>query len=126
MLRAINYILYGIVATVLIFIALANREVIRISLVPEEFSFIGYNFQLNTPIFFIFFAGFAFGIMVGFILEWTREYKLRSASSYKTLELNNMKRQIQQLKCEKYKNQDDVLALLDDTKKEIKKSSVSA
>ena len=126
MLRAINYILYGIVATVLIFIALANREVIRISLVPEEFSFIGYNFQLNTPIFFIFFAGFTFGIMVGFILEWMREYKLRSASSYKTLELNNMKREIQQLKCEKYKNQDDVLALLDDTEKEIKKSSMSA
>ena len=126
MLRAINYILYGIVATVLIFIALANREIIRISLVPEEFSFIGYNFQLNTPIFFIFFAGFTFGIMVGFILEWMREYKLRSASSYKTLELNNMKLQIQQLKSEKYKNQDDVLALLDDTKKEIKKSSMSA
>ena len=126
MLRAINYIFYGIVATVLIFIALANREIIRISLVPEEFSFIGYNFQLNTPIFFIFFAGFTFGIMVGFILEWMREYKLRSASSYKTLELNNMRRQIQQLKCEKYKNQDDVLALLDDTKKEIKKSSMSA
>ena len=126
MLHAINYILYGIVAIVLIFIALANREIILISLVPEELSFIGYNFQLNTPIFFIFFAGFAFGIMVGFILEWTREYKLRSASSYKTLELSNMELQIQELKREKYKNQDDVLALLDDTKKEIKKSSMSA
>ena len=125
MLRAISYLFYGIVAIVLVFIALANREMIRISLLPEEFNFIGFYFHFNIPLFVIFFGGVVFGIMIGFILEWMREYKLRSESSHKARELNGMRRQIQQLKNEKYKNQDDILALLEDTTKEINRSSLS-
>ena len=64
--------------------------------------------------------------MIGFLLEWMREYRLRFESSQKTLELNSMQRQIQQLKDEKYENQDDVLTLIEETAKEMKRSSQSA
>jgi hypothetical protein len=78
---------------------------------------------LNIPIFVVFFGGAIFGIMVGFVMEWMREYKLRSASTRKTRELKGIKQQLQQLKDEKYENQDDVLALLEHTIKETKKSA---
>ncbi len=126
MLRAINYALYGIIAVALIFLALANREVIRINLLPKELIFLGFDFHFNIPIFVIFFGGVFFGVMIGFLLEWMREYRLRFESSQKTLELNSMQRQIQQLKDEKYENQDDVLTLLEETAKEMKRSSQSA
>jgi hypothetical protein len=58
-----------------------------------------------------------------FFVEWAREYKLRSESSRKTRELKGIQRKLQQLKDEKYENQDDVLALLEDTIKETKRSA---
>ena len=61
--------------------------------------------------------------MIGFVVEWMREYKLRSESSRKTRELKGIQRKLQQLKDEKYENQDDVLALLEDTIKETKRSA---
>jgi gas vesicle protein len=71
----------------------------------------------------VFFGGTIFGIMIGFVVEWMREYKLRSESSRKTRELKGIQRKLQQLKDEKYENQDDVLALLEDTIKETKRSA---
>ena len=123
MLRVFNYLFSGALALVLILFALANRDLVRMSLLPDEFNFIGFNFYLNIPIFVVFFGGAIFGIMVGFVMEWMREYKLRSASTRKTRELKGIKRQLQQLKDEKYENQDDVLALLEHTVKETKKSA---
>ncbi len=123
MLRLLNYMLTGAVAIALIMFALANREIVTISLLPDEFSFIGLNFYFHLPIFVVFFGGATFGIMIGFVMEWMREYKLRSESSRKTRKLKGMQTQLQQLKDEKYENQDDVLALIEDTIKEPKRSA---
>ena len=123
MLRLFNYMLTGAVAIALIMFALANREIVTISLLPDEFSFIGLNFSFHLPIFVVFFGGATFGIMIGFVMEWMREYKLRSESSRKTRKLKGMQTQLQQLKDEKYENQDDVLALIEDTIKEPKRSA---
>ena len=123
MLRALNLVLSGVTAIVFILFALANRELVRISLSPDELNFFGFNFHFYLPLFVVFFGGAIFGIMIGFVLEWMREYKLRSASSRKTRELKNMQSQLQQLKEEKYENLDEVLALLDDTTKEAKRSA---
>ena len=123
MLRYLNYILYGFVAVILIVFALANRDIATISLFPEEFNFIGFNFYIPLPLFVVFFSGAIFGVMVGFVLEWIREYKLRAESYRKTRQIKGIQRQLQQLKDEKYENQDEVLALLEETTKEMKKSS---
>ena len=123
MLRVFNYLFSGALALVLILFALANRDLVRMSLLPDEINFIGFIFYLNIPIFVVFFGGAIFGIMVGFVMEWMREYKLRSASTRKTRELKGIKRELQQLKDEKYENEDDVLALLEHTIKETKKSA---
>ena len=123
MLRILNFILSSSLAIVLILFAIANRDLVQISLLPDELSFIGFNFYFNLPLFVVFFGGTIFGIMIGFVLEWMREYKLRSESSRKTRELKGIQRKLQQLKDEKYENQDDVLALLEDTIKETKRSA---
>ena len=123
MLRILNFILSSSLAIVLILFAIANRDLVQISLLPDELSFIGFNFYFHLPLFVVFFGGTIFGIMIGFVLEWMREYKLRSESSRKTRELKGIQRKLQQLKDEKYENQDDVLALLEDTIKETKRSA---
>jgi lipopolysaccharide assembly protein A len=122
-LRLLNYMLSSAIAITLIMFALANRDVVTISLLPDELSFIGLNFYFHLPIFVVFFGGAIFGIMIGFVMEWMREYKLRSALSFKNRELKGMQTQLQQLKSEKYENKDDVLALIEDTIKEPKKSA---
>jgi uncharacterized integral membrane protein len=123
MLRYLNYILYSFVAVLLILFSLANRDIATIFLFPEEFSFIKYNPIIQLPLFVVFFSGAIFGVMIGFVLEWIREYKLRAESHRKTRQIKGIQRQLQQLKDEKYENQDEVLALLEETTKEMKKSA---
>jgi putative membrane protein len=114
-MRYIRYVFMASLAIVLVTVALANRTVTELNLLPTELAgLIGFNLSIATPVFVVFFVGTTFGVLIGFVWEWLREYKHRAEVTRKSRELRRAEREISKLKSEKYQDKDGVLALLDE------------
>ena len=114
-MRYISYVFYGSLTTVLVLVAVANRSITELNLVPAELGFFGFNVSISLPVYVIFFGGIIFGVLIGFVWEWIREHKYRAEVARKSRELRRAERELRNIKGEKYEGQDDVLALLDET-----------
>ena len=116
-MRYIRYLCIAVFAIALISIAVANRGMVQLKLLPDELSnLFAVNPQVNLPLFIVIFGGILAGIFVGFIWEWLREQSIRSEAARKGREVRKLERENKRLKTEKKENQgDDVLALLDET-----------
>nr|WP_196222731.1 LapA family protein [Pseudooceanicola algae] len=113
-MKYIRYGLEAVIALVLISIAVANRDLVTIQLLPEGLAEIAHiNPSVTLPLFLIILAGILVGLLIGFVWEWRREHKHRVAARKKDREAHQLKREVTKLKGEKVKGQDDVLALLD-------------
>ncbi len=84
-----------------------------IRILPSELeSFLGGGMIFSIPIFVLFLCGVIFGLFVGFVWEWIREMKHRSASSRKSKELAKVENELSQLKRESGQNEDEIMLLL--------------
>ena len=84
-----------------------------IRIIPIELEgFLGGGMIFSIPIFVLFLCGVIFGLFVGFVWEWIREMKHRSASSRKSKELAKVENELSQLKRESGQNEDEILLLL--------------
>ena len=98
---------------ILLTLAVANRELVDIRILPSELEgFLGGGMIFSIPIFVLFLCGVIFGLFVGFVWEWIREMKHRSASSRKSKELAKVENELSQLKRESGRNEDEILLLL--------------
>ncbi len=115
-MRYIRYLCIATFAVALVAIALANRNVVEIRLLPEEVaSMFALAPRVELPLFLIIYGGILVGLLVGLIWEWLREYGQRAEAARTAREMRRMEREIQRLKGEKHKDKDEVLALLDET-----------
>jgi len=73
---------------------------------------LGGGMIFSIPIFVLFLCGVIFGLFVGFVWEWIREMKHRSASSRKSKELAKVENELSQLKRDSGQNEDEILLLL--------------
>ncbi len=84
-----------------------------IRILPSELEgFLGGGMIFSMPIFVLFLCGVIFGLFVGFVWEWIREMKHRSASSRKSKELAKVENELSQLKRESGQNEDEIMLLL--------------
>ena len=84
-----------------------------IRILPSELEgFLGGGMIFSIPIFVLFLCGVIFGLFVGFVWEWIREMKHRSASSRKSKELSKVENELSQLKRESGQNEDEIMLLL--------------
>ena len=84
-----------------------------IRILPIELEgFLGGGMIFSIPIFVLFLCGVIFGLFVGFVWEWIREMKHRSASSRKSKELAKVENELSQLKRESGQNEDELMLLL--------------
>ena len=84
-----------------------------IRILPSELEgFLGGGMIFSIPIFVLFLCGVIFGLFVGFVWEWIREMKHRSASSRKSKELAKVENELSQLKRESGQNKDEIMLLL--------------
>ena len=84
-----------------------------IRVLPGELEgFFGGGMIFSIPIFVLFLCGVIFGLFVGFVWEWIREMKHRSASSRKSKELSKVENELSQLKRESGQNEDEIMLLL--------------
>ena len=113
MKRYIRVIFLTCLSITLLTLAVANRELVDIRILPSELEgFLGGGMILSIPIFVLFLCGVIFGLFVGFVWEWIREMKHRSASSRKSKELAKVENELSQLKRESGRNEDEILLLL--------------
>jgi len=116
-MRYIRYIILAAIAVVLVVVAMANRGIVTLRLMPVELAELtGVPFlsqAINVPLFAVIFAGIGVGILLGFVWEWVREHKFRSQKAAKEREVKALEREVRRLKGQQSEGKDEVLALLD-------------
>lgn len=114
MLRYLRYVVILATGLVLLMVALANRAPVTVRLLPGDLAaFAGIDWQVQVPLFIVMFGGIVAGLLIGFVWEWLREMKHRSAASTKSREVARLERELAVLRDQKATPQDDVLALID-------------
>ena len=113
-MQAIRLVFMGVVGGLLIVVSLANRSPVTLRLIPDEIS--GYFpglVQVTVPVFLVFFGGIFIGLLIGFVWEWMREYKLRAEAARSKREISNLRNEVDGLKRKQAEDKDDILALID-------------
>ncbi len=114
-MRYIRYFCIAIFAVALIAVALANREIVELKVLPGEVAhWFAVNPQIELPLFLVILGSIVAGLLVGFVWEWIREYGERAEAARQAREMRRLEREVARLKGEKHKGKDEVLALLDE------------
>jgi putative membrane protein len=113
-MRYIRYACIAMFAVALIAVALANRSIVTLKVLPDEVAgLFAVNPSINMPLFVVIFGGIIAGLLVGFVWEWFRKHGIRSEASKAGRNVRRLEREVARLKGENSQGQDDVLALLD-------------
>lgn len=114
-MRYIKYTLIAVFGVALIAVALANRGMVSIQLIPSEVAgWFSMNPKIELPLFIVIFGGIVVGLLVGFVWEWIREHGHRAEAARQARESRRLQREVDRLKGEKHEGKDEVLALLDE------------
>ena len=116
-MRYIRYAFLASIAIVLVTVALANRQTVSLSSLPEGVAAIpglGWlSVSIDMPLFLVVFIGIVVGLFIGFVWEWLREHKHRAEAARKQAEVKTLERELRRTQAERDKDKDEVLALLD-------------
>ncbi len=114
-MRYVRYICIAIFAVALISVALANRGIVTLQVLPQEVAgWFAVNPQIELPLFLVILGSIVAGLLIGFVWEWIREYGERAEAARQAREMRRLEREIARLKGEKHHGKDEVLALLDE------------
>ena len=114
-MRYIRYLFLGLIVAALVVLGMANRDMVTLNVLPPALAaLVGWNFSISLPLFITGFAGVAIGLLLGYVLEWIREAKHRAEVSKRQRQVKELNREVTQLKAERNRGKDDVLAILDD------------
>lgn len=117
-MKTIRYAFWAIVGLCLILIGLANRDIVTVRAMPQAVGdLLGLSPDVQLPLFVVIFVAVGAGLMIGFLWEWMREYRMRADGRTKAREAALLKREVDQLRGQAAgaKSEDDVLALLEKT-----------
>jgi putative membrane protein len=109
-MRIIKYILLAIILIAIVVLAVANRGMVTLHLLPEGLSSLGQR-SVEVPLHLVGLGLILLGMILGYILEWLREHKHRRRASVKSREAAELNREVTQLRKANAKD-DDVLALI--------------
>lgn len=98
-MRAIRLFLLFLLAIVLIFIALANRDLITVSLLPGGLAPVfGGQWSMTMPVFLALFLAMIFGLIVGLVWEWLREAGHRAEARARAQQIERLSRELDALR----------------------------
>lgn len=114
MSRYVRYLLLIVLMVVLLTVALANRSLVTLSLLPDDIAaLLGWQWRIEVPLFLVLALGVVVGLALGFVWEWVREYKHRKTARVQTRVVSKLERELAALKDQTSLPDDPVLALLD-------------
>ena len=112
-MRYIRYAFLAALAVVLVVVAVANRALVELRLMSDSLAeLVGLNATVTVPLYMVIFAGIVAGLMIGFVWEWMREYRVRAQARRAEKEKRHLERELARLRKDD-SGQDDVLALLE-------------
>ena len=116
-MRYIRYAFLAVLAIVLISVAMANRGMVTLNLLPGALADLtGFGWSIGLPLYVVIFASIAAGLLIGFVWEWLREHKHRAAESQAQRELKKTKREMRRMQQSGEEPKDEVLAILDEAR----------
>lgn len=110
-MRYVRYTLLALIMIVVVLLALANREMVALKLMPEALSFI-FQRSVELPLFLILVLTLMLGVALGYVLEWGREMRQRREAAEARRTIARQQREIEALKRRSGETKDDVLAIL--------------
>ena len=110
-MRTLKLLLLGLILLAIVVLALANRELVTLHLLPEGMARV-MPLTIQLPLFVVSLVSIVVGMVIGYLLEWLREHKHRRRASQKSREAAKLNREVEKLRRETGKHEDDVLALL--------------
>jgi putative membrane protein len=115
MIRYLRLVFLGLLALSLIAVAVANRDPVRVRLLPDDLAELtGLTWGTELPLFLVIFAAIIVGVLVGFLWEWFREAGIRGQASTTSREVARLERELASMRDQKATPpQDEVLALLE-------------
>jgi uncharacterized integral membrane protein len=117
-MKLLKYLFLAAIGLVLLTLALANREIVTLTLLPDEMGgYLGRNWAVDLPLFLIVFGGIVSGLLIGFVWEWLREHKHRSAAASARREASKLKYEVNVLRETQKDPEDEILALLEAPRK---------
>lgn len=114
-MRYIRYLILAILIVLLVSFTMGNMQPVTVNLMTERLSsLVGFNYSLTLPLFLVLMGGVAVGLVLGYLFEWIREHKHRREATTKAREARRLERQVEKLKKEKHKDNDEILAILEE------------
>lgn len=115
-IRYLKYLFLAVVCLALVVLALANRGAVTLNLLPADLAlWLGVDQSIQLPLFLVILGGVVTGILVGFVWEWLREHRHRAAARTNAREAQNLQREVQAIKGRRSDNQDEILALVENS-----------
>jgi len=113
MARFIRYLVLAVLTLALLIVALANRGMVVVSLLPDDLAaLIGWQARVEVPLFVVLAVGAVLGVVLGFVWEWLREHKHRKVARVQTRAVTKLERELAAMKDQTSLPDDEVLALL--------------
>lgn len=114
-MRTLKYLFLALVGLSLMLVAVANRELVTLKLLPRELADLaGFNMDIQLPLFLVILGGVVVGLLVGFVWEWLREHKHRRDAARGRRDVSKLEHEVTKLKKSSDTDKDEVLALLED------------
>lgn len=118
MVRLLRLLFLLALGLVMLVVAFANRAPVSLRLLPDDLAgFTGVDRSVELPLFLVIFGGVLAGLAIGFVWEWLRESKHRSAAVIHKRQAASLEREVSRLKDKDAAPKDDVLALLEAPRK---------
>ena len=117
-LRLFKFLVLLVLATGIVVLSLANRGPMTLHLLPHDLAaFVGYNQRIDLPVFVVILVGVGTGLLIGFIWEWLREYRIRADAARDRAEARRLRETMaRDGRAPTQREGDDVLALLESGK----------
>ena len=114
MIRLLRILFLIVIAVFLVTVALANRELVVVKILPTEISSVlSLSTSAQVPLFLVIFTSILVGLLIGFVWEYLREFKIRREATRKDKQVVKLEKEVEVLRKKAGQGQDDVLALID-------------
>ena len=79
-MRAVRYFILGLIMLVVVLLALANKQVVTLRIMPEGLTSIG-QWAVELPLFVVILLSLLLGMLLGYVFEWVRERRHRKVAT---------------------------------------------
>ncbi len=111
-MKYLIYLVYILIALILVTVAVANPEMVRVTLLPEWFPIWG-GLGLTLPLFAHVYIALFVGIAMGLFFEYLREARYRKQARRAKKALKKTEAQLDKTKKKSGDHDDEVLAIIE-------------